>query len=107
MTPTPDIVERLRRLYVDAGTNYVQEAADTIERLRAEVASAYAAGRADALEEAARVCEGLKVGRDSYFEIDERIGEAAAAVRALKAPADPPLSFAKVADGVADLKPTP
>ncbi len=31
-----DIVERLRRLYVQNGTNYVQEAADEIERLRAE-----------------------------------------------------------------------
>lgn len=33
-----DIVERLRRLYVDAGTNHVQEAADTIESLRTKVA---------------------------------------------------------------------
>ena len=31
-----DIVERLRRLYVQNGTNYVQEAADEIERLRAD-----------------------------------------------------------------------
>ena len=31
-----DIVERLRRLYVQNGTNYVQEAADEIDRLRAE-----------------------------------------------------------------------
>jgi hypothetical protein len=31
-----DIVDRLRRLYRDQGTSYVQEAADTIERLRAE-----------------------------------------------------------------------
>jgi hypothetical protein len=31
-----DITERLRRLYVQDGTNYVQEAADLIEKLRAE-----------------------------------------------------------------------
>ena len=31
-----DITTRLRRLYVQDGTNYVQEAADTIEKLRAE-----------------------------------------------------------------------
>lgn len=31
-----DITERLRRLYVQDGTNYVQEAADTIDKLRAE-----------------------------------------------------------------------
>jgi hypothetical protein len=31
-----DITERLRRLYVQDGTNYVQEAADLIECLRAE-----------------------------------------------------------------------
>ena len=31
-----DITERLRRIYVAEGTNYVQEAADLIERLRAE-----------------------------------------------------------------------
>lgn len=30
-----DLIERLRRLYVQNGTNYVQEAADEIERLRA------------------------------------------------------------------------
>jgi chorismate mutase len=33
-----DIVKRLRKLYVDNGTNYVQEAADLIETLRAKVA---------------------------------------------------------------------
>ncbi len=32
-----DLIERLRRLYVQNGTNYVQEAADEIEHLRAEV----------------------------------------------------------------------
>ena len=31
-----DITTRLRRLYVQDGTNYVQEAADTIDKLRAE-----------------------------------------------------------------------
>jgi len=31
-----DITERLRRLYVQDGTNYVQEAANAIEQLRAE-----------------------------------------------------------------------
>ena len=31
-----DITERLRRLYVQDGTNYVQEAADLIDKLRAE-----------------------------------------------------------------------
>jgi len=31
-----DITERLRRLYVADGTNYVQEAANAIEQLRAE-----------------------------------------------------------------------
>ena len=31
-----DIVERMRRLYAWNGTNHVQEAADEIERLRAE-----------------------------------------------------------------------
>ena len=30
-----DLIERLRRLYVQNGTNYVQEAADEIERLTA------------------------------------------------------------------------
>lgn len=30
-----DLIERLRRLYVQNGTNYLQEAADEIERLRA------------------------------------------------------------------------
>lgn len=34
-----DITERLRRLYLQNGTDYVQEAADTIERLRSEVAA--------------------------------------------------------------------
>ncbi len=34
-----DITERLRRLYVQHGTDYVQEAADEIERLRAELAA--------------------------------------------------------------------
>lgn len=29
-----DITDRLRRLYAQNGTDYVQEAADTIERLR-------------------------------------------------------------------------
>ena len=33
-----DITERLRRLYVQHGTDYVQAAADEIERLRAELA---------------------------------------------------------------------
>jgi len=33
-----DITERLRRLYVQHGTDYVQEAADEIESLRAELA---------------------------------------------------------------------
>ena len=32
-----DLIERLRRLYRDTGTNYVQEAADEIERLSAIV----------------------------------------------------------------------
>lgn len=32
-----DLIERLRRLYVQNGTNYLQEAADEIERLRAAV----------------------------------------------------------------------
>lgn len=32
-----DLIERLRRLYVQTGMNYVQEAADEIEHLRAEV----------------------------------------------------------------------
>ena len=31
-----DLTARLRRLYVQNGTNYVQEAADAIERLTAE-----------------------------------------------------------------------
>ena len=31
-----DITERLRRIYVTEGANYVQEAADTIDKLRAE-----------------------------------------------------------------------
>lgn len=31
-----DLPERLRRLYVQTGMNYVQEAADEIERLTAE-----------------------------------------------------------------------
>ena len=31
-----DITERLRRIYVAEGTNYVQEAADLIDKLRAE-----------------------------------------------------------------------
>ena len=31
-----EITTRLRRLYVQDGTNYVQEAADTIDKLRAE-----------------------------------------------------------------------
>ena len=31
-----DITERLRRIYVSEGANYVQEAADTIDKLRAE-----------------------------------------------------------------------
>ena len=31
-----DITERLRRIYVAEGANYVQEAADTIDKLRAE-----------------------------------------------------------------------
>ncbi len=34
-----DLIERLRRLYVQHGTNYVQEAADEIERLRAVVSA--------------------------------------------------------------------
>lgn len=34
-----DITERLRSLYVQHGTDYVQEAADEIERLRAENAT--------------------------------------------------------------------
>jgi hypothetical protein len=33
-----DLTDRLRGLYVANGTNYVQEAADEIERLRAELA---------------------------------------------------------------------
>lgn len=32
-----DITERLRSLYVDSGTNYVSEAADLIDRLRAHI----------------------------------------------------------------------
>ena len=32
-----NLIDRLRRSYVDHGTNYVQEAADTIERLTAEL----------------------------------------------------------------------
>jgi hypothetical protein len=35
-----DITERLRRLYVQDGTNYVTEAADTIDNLRAKQARA-------------------------------------------------------------------
>ena len=31
-----DITERLRRIYVTEGANYVQEAADLIDKLRAE-----------------------------------------------------------------------
>lgn len=31
-----NLIDRLRRSYVDHGTNYVQEAADTIERLTAD-----------------------------------------------------------------------
>lgn len=34
-----------------------------------------------AMERAAVICEGLKVGMPSYFEIDERIQECAAAIR--------------------------
>lgn len=34
-----DITERLERLYVENGTNYVQEAAREIRNLRAEVAT--------------------------------------------------------------------
>jgi len=32
-----NLIDRLRRSYVDHGTNYVQEAADEIERLTAEL----------------------------------------------------------------------
>ena len=31
-----NLIDRLRRSYVDHGTNYVQEAADALERLTAE-----------------------------------------------------------------------
>ena len=34
-----DITQRLRQLYLHNGLNYVQEAADEIERLRAQVAA--------------------------------------------------------------------
>jgi regulator of replication initiation timing len=34
-----DIVDRLQRLYVQHGTNYVQEAAEEIKRLRIDVSS--------------------------------------------------------------------
>lgn len=43
----PDIVDRLNRLYVQNGTNYVQEAAREITRLRSQVAAKQA--RIDAL----------------------------------------------------------
>ncbi len=32
-----NLIDRLRRSYVDHGTNYVQEAADALERLTAEL----------------------------------------------------------------------
>jgi hypothetical protein len=44
--------------------------------------------RQQALEEAAQECENQKVGLSSYFEIDERIGWCADAIRALKGEAE-------------------
>ena len=39
-----ELTERLRRLYVQNGTNYVQQAADEIEKLTRELANAQVAG---------------------------------------------------------------
>lgn len=49
-----DIVDRLRSLYVQHGTNYVQEAADIIEALRTDNATLRAAIQTQA-EEAAKL----------------------------------------------------
>lgn len=55
-----DLVRRLRDLYLSHGTNYVQEAADEIERLRAEIAICR-----DAIETAYDVVSAMATDTDS------------------------------------------
>jgi len=57
------------------GTHTSGKLDEHLERFAALVAAAER-------EACARVCEAQQVGQPSYFEIDERIGECAAAIRA-------------------------
>ena len=56
-----NLIDRLRRSYVDHGTNYVQEAADEIERL-----TAHDQFLADANKQWMADCERLTAERDAY-----------------------------------------
>ena len=67
-----DITERLRRLYVQDGTNYVQEAADLIDKLRAERDHAVeqAAQNADEVLRLREVLEKISWSNRSAWQAD-------------------------------------
>ena len=66
-----DLPKRLRRLYVQDGTNYVQEAADEIERLRERQSSADMC--LDAVHEARRVLREHFGGNFAFLDDDLEI----------------------------------
>jgi hypothetical protein len=63
-----DITERLRRLYVQDGTNYVQEAADLIDKLRAELDYA--------VEQAARNADEVLALRERVTHLEQLVTDA-------------------------------
>lgn len=62
--------------------NHNEESCDLCTAEEDAYARGVAAGRAEERERCAKLCESLKVGIPSYFEIDERLQEAADAIRA-------------------------
>ena len=75
--------EEIIRMAREAGFHCYNGCVDGIDAdLERFFQAAYAAGAAAEREACAKECENHKVGLNSYFEIDERIQECAAAIRA-------------------------
>lgn len=93
MTDATDLIERLRRLYVQNGTNYVQEAADEIERLTAALRAQPGPVNMDDMEWAGKVhlAEAIRERDELRRQLDEcsqMLARQAATIRGLTRPAE-------------------
>jgi len=79
-----DLIERLRRSYVDHGTNYVQEAADEIERLT-KALDFWKNGHLEMTKELFDVRRANDTAVDEYIKAEEKVIALTAERDALKA----------------------